>query len=57
MKQLEDQIRQVLFELGQNITLHKITNENFIVEIDYEVYVEKLKSILGEYNSTPETLE
>jgi TPP-dependent indolepyruvate ferredoxin oxidoreductase alpha subunit len=44
---LEDQIREVLFDLGKDIKIHKVDNVNMIIEIDYEKYVEKLKSILG----------
>lgn len=50
----EDQIRDLLFDLGKNIKLHKVTNDNFIFEIDYEKYV---KLILGVTDSTPENLE
>lgn len=50
----EEQIRDILFDLGKNIKLHKITNDNFIFEIDYEKYV---KLILGVTDSTPEILE
>lgn len=46
--QLEDQIRDILFELGKNIKLHKVTNENFIFEIDYERYVKDLASLLDQ---------
>jgi flagellar capping protein FliD len=52
---LEDQIREVLFDLGKDIKIHKVDNVNMIIEIDYEKYVEKLKSILGGYNDTPES--
>jgi hypothetical protein len=54
---LESRIRDVLFEIGKDIKIHKIDNDNTIIEIDYDKYVEKLKSILGEYNSTPESLK
>lgn len=50
---LEDQVREVLFTMGKEIKLHKITNDNFIFEIDYEKYVAQLKSILEGYIGTP----
>ena len=55
--QLEDKIRDILFELGKNIKLHKITNENFIFEIDYERYVKELSSLLEqtEQGSDPQS--
>jgi hypothetical protein len=50
---LEDQIRLVLFKIGQELRVHKLDGENLIVEIDYEKYVSELKSILGGYTGTP----
>lgn len=43
---LEDQIRQVLFELGQDVKIHKIDSINMILEIDYDKAVEKIMQIL-----------
>jgi hypothetical protein len=51
---LENEIREVLFEIGKELKIHRIDNDNFILEIDYEKYV---KSILGAIKSTQETLE
>lgn len=43
---LEDQIRQVLFELGQDVKIHKIDSVNMILEIDYDKAIEKIMQIL-----------
>lgn len=50
---LDDEIRRVLFEIGKDIKIHRIDKDNTIIEIDYEKYLEKLKSILEGYISTP----
>ena len=50
---LEDQIRMILFKIGQEIKILKIDDDNTIISIDYEKYVKELKSILGGYNDTP----
>lgn len=42
----EDQIRNVLFEIGKDIKLHKIDNDNIVIEIDYDKYVLMLKGII-----------
>ena len=47
---LEDRIREILFEIGKDIKIHKIDNDNSVIEIDYEKYV---KLILGVIDSTP----
>lgn len=57
MKDFEEEIRAVLFDLGKDVKVHRIDSQNSVIEIDYDKYVEKFKSILGEYNHTPETLE
>ena len=51
---LEEQIRELLFEMTQTMKFHKITNDNVIMEVDYEKYV---KLILGVINSTPSKSE
>lgn len=51
---LDDQIKDVLFEIGKDIKIHRIDSQNTIIEIDYDKYVEKLKSILEGYTGTPE---
>jgi hypothetical protein len=50
---LEDQIREVLFNLGKEIKILKIDDENMIFSIDYETYVQELKLILEGYIDTP----
>ena len=43
---MENEIREILFDLGKNIKLHKVTNDNFIFEIDYETYVKKIMQLV-----------
>lgn len=50
---LENQIREVLFNIGKEIQILKIDSSNTIISIDYEKYVSELKSILEGYISTP----
>lgn len=51
---LDDEIRGILFDMTQTIKFHKVTNDNVIMEVDYEKYV---KLILGVIDSTPRNLE
>jgi hypothetical protein len=51
---LEDRIRKVLFNMGKEIKILKIDDDNMIFSIDYETYVQELKLILGEYKDTPD---
>jgi len=50
---LDDQIREVLFNIGKEINIIKIDNNNTIISIDYDKYVSELKSILEGYIGTP----
>ena len=50
---LEEQIKQILFDMTTTIKFHKVANDNVIMEIDYDKYVSELKSILEGYISTP----
>jgi hypothetical protein len=43
---LEDQIREVLFEMGKDIKIHKIDSENMILEIDYDKPVTQIMQIV-----------
>jgi hypothetical protein len=51
---LENKVREILFDMTTTIKFHKVTNDNVIMEVDYEKYV---KLILGVIDSTPENLE
>jgi hypothetical protein len=46
---LEEQINKVLFEIGQDIKIHKIDNENSVIEIDYTKYTAKILRIILNY--------
>lgn len=51
---LEDQIKEVMFNMVQDIKIHKIDDDNSVIELDYEKYV---KLILGVIDSTPRNLK
>lgn len=43
---LEEEIRKILFDIGKDIRLLKIDEENIVIDINYEKYVEKLMQLL-----------
>lgn len=43
---MEEELRQILFELGTSIKIHKIDNDNSVLEIDYEQYVQKIMQLV-----------
>jgi hypothetical protein len=46
---LDDEIRRVLFKIGKEIKLLKIDDENIVIDINYEKYIDELKLVLQEY--------
>lgn len=46
---LENEIRAVLFKIGKEIKLLKIDDDNIVIDIDYEKYIDELKLILQGY--------
>lgn len=44
--EMENKIKIVLCEMLQDITIHKIDDDNMIFEIDYDKYVLRFKQLL-----------
>ena len=49
MDDVENKIREILFNLGKEIKLLKIDQNNIIINIDYERYVEDLMQCYNLY--------
>jgi hypothetical protein len=47
--ELEEKIRQILFNIGKEIKIHTI-GKDMIIEIDYEKYVEELLDCYNSFN-------
>jgi len=39
---LEDEIKEILFNIGKDIKVHKLINGNMILEIDYEKHTQEI---------------
>jgi hypothetical protein len=46
---LEQEIEDILFEIGKDIKVHRLIDGNLIIEIDYEKYSEKIIEIFKKY--------
>jgi hypothetical protein len=46
---IEQEIKKILLELGQNIKIHSIDNENSVIEIEYEKYTVDLMTLFRDY--------
>lgn len=49
MNNLEDSIKDVLFNIGKEIKVHKILDGNLILEIDYDKYTSEIINIINNY--------
>jgi hypothetical protein len=43
---LEKEIRNILFEIGKDVKIHKLIDGNLIVDIDYEKYVQQILDLI-----------
>lgn len=46
---LEDEIKNILFEIGKEIKVHKLVDGNLIIEIDYEKYTINIMELFKKY--------
>jgi hypothetical protein len=44
---LEKEIKDILFEIGKDIKIHKLIDGNLIVEMDYEKYTNDLINLFN----------
>jgi hypothetical protein len=47
---LEHRIKDILFEIGKEIKIHKVIDGNFIIEIDYDKYTNQIIDLFEEQN-------
>jgi hypothetical protein len=43
---LEDQIKDILFQIGKDVKIHKLIDGNLILDIDYDKYVKQIISLI-----------
>jgi len=48
---IEDDIKDILFKIGQDIKIHKLIDGNLIVEIDYDKYTIEIMELMKKYLS------
>ncbi len=48
---LENEIKDILFEIGKEIKIHKLIDGNFIIEIDYDKYTIEIMELIKKYLS------
>lgn len=48
---LEKEIKDILFNIGKEIQIHKLIDGNLIIEIDYDKYTIELMELMKKYLS------
>ena len=46
---IDKRIEDILFKIGQDIVLHKLDDDNYIVEIDYQKYTAEILRVFTTY--------
>jgi hypothetical protein len=49
MKNLENSIKEILFNIGKEIKVHKLIDGNLILDIDYDKYCNEIINIFNKY--------
>lgn len=47
--ELEDKIKNILFDIGKDVKIHKLIDGNLIIEIDYDKYAIKILELFKDY--------
>lgn len=47
---IEEEINNILFKIGKEIKIHKISGNDMIIEIDYKKYTNELVELFKLYN-------
>lgn len=47
-EQLKQEIRNILFQIGKDIEIHKLIDGNLIIDINYEKYVNQIVALITE---------
>ena len=46
---LEDEIKNILFKIGQEVTIHRIDQDNTILEINYDRFTIEILELFNRY--------
>jgi hypothetical protein len=49
LKNLEDGIKAILLDIGQDMKVHKLDTDNYIIDIEYDKYTIRIMELFKEY--------
>jgi hypothetical protein len=50
---LENEIKSILLDIGQDLKVHKLDSESYIIDIEYDKYTIKIMELFKQYLSYP----
>ena len=51
LKNLEDAIKSILLDIGQDMKVHKLDTDNYTIDIEYDKYTIRIMELFKEYLS------
>jgi hypothetical protein len=49
LKNLENGIKSILLDIGQDMKVHKLDTDNYIIDIEYDKYTIRIMELFKEY--------
>jgi hypothetical protein len=49
LNNLEDGIKAILLDIGQDMKVHKLDTDNYIIDIEYDKYTIRIMELFKEY--------
>jgi hypothetical protein len=49
LKNLEEGIKSILLDIGQDMKVHKLDSDSYIIDIEYDKYTIKIMELFKEY--------
>ncbi len=46
LHEVESRIKEILFEIGKDVKIHKLIDGNMIIEIDYDKYTKEIINLI-----------
>jgi hypothetical protein len=51
LKNLEEGIKSILLDIGQDMKVHKLDSDSYIIDIEYDKYTIKIMELFKDYLS------
>jgi hypothetical protein len=49
LNSLENSVKSILLDIGQDLKVHKLDNDSYVIDIEYDKYTIKIMELFKEY--------